>query len=800
MRGEENMNKFCTKCGAELTKGSKFCVSCGGKIVPIKDTPKSKAKPTQKPYYEESTPSSQPPPVPQPVQPVQQPQAPTYTPASKPLSKNLKIVGAIAIVAILIVAAFYGGTLFGGNDGGSTSTGGSRNIGITTSASVPVTSGSVGYTGGSLGVTDYSSPLYGLNIEIPQAAADETISFDISYSDITGITGLPENANFASKMITIETDGSAIWDEYKAFEKPLTVTLPYDPDLVTNEKAVRFYSYNDEENRLEATGFISQDTDANTITFYTGTFSNFTAIEIGMAAYEWFGSNYEVDTGFRPTTDGWFIDNWGSYLKSGGVCLGMTSYAKWYYAHKKSTAGNMYTKYKEGDMDEWRDDETAIELATRCQMGSSGIWSSLNDDEREWAEAKSEDVAYSIIHAMSVSGEPQLIGLKTRHANGTFASGGHAILAYQYTNGYFDIYDPNYHGTSPGTAVRTIPFTYNDGFTQVYSSGQNAGSGRQYNIFYHASTKTFSPANAYQELFEGAEDGFDDNSIFPEVEITDYYSVPSGDTPTDSDGDGIRDTTEATCTISGTITGGQEEVSSTLIFVSGQKFVVPVAGGSFSHEVPLYAGENDVIILATDENTRTRWAGFLKDSIYSTASKSSLTLTLTWGQDDSDVDLHILEPTLDGTSGRHIYYSNKGSSSNGNPYLDLDNTWGYGPEHYYATEDMTLPNYEGSGKSLYGTYQFRVHYYADHDSNYDFTQPITWKVHLSMLTFEDSELGVEYWEDETWTGSLGSASSSGTSNFNNGDSSWSTIYTIEYEQPDPEDYGVPPPPQNNLPD
>ena len=47
-----------------------------------------------------------------------------------------------------------------------------------------------------------------------------------------------------------------------------------------------------------------------------------------------------------------------------------------------------------------------------------------------------------------------------------------------------------------------------------------------------------------------------------------------------------------------------------------------------------------------------------------------MTVTLTWDQDQSDVDLHVLEP---GTDGRHIYYSNKGYTGT-NPYFDLDNT------------------------------------------------------------------------------------------------------------------------------
>ena len=581
------MSRFCTKCGAEIAEGSSFCVKCGAKAEPEQPVEKQTTPPEPQPQPQPQTQPVAPPPPP-PAPPAQ----PSYSAGAKPPSKTLKYIGVIAVAAILVLAAFFGGFLMGGG-GDSTSTGGARDINIGTSSFIPVTSGSTGYSGGSVSVSDSSSPLYGLNIDIPQAATDDTVDFDISYADITDIIGLPEGASFASKMIRIETDGTDSWDMYKSFEKPLTVTLPYDPSLVTNEESIRFYSYDDENGRLEATGFLSQDTVANTITFYTGTFSNFTAIELSMAIHELLGENYAVDTGFRPTTDGWFIDNWGSYLRSGGVCLGMTSYAKWYYAHKKSTAGNLYTKYIEGDAEEWRDDETAIELATRCQMGSSGIWSSLNANEREWATTKSEDVAYSLIHGMITSGQPQLVGLKTRHANGTWAKGGHAVLAYQYTGGAFDIYDPNYHGTSPGTAVRQIPFTYGTGFTQVYSSGQTAGSGRQYNIFYHASSKTFSPANSYLEMFNGAEDKFA-TSIFPDVKLTDTSS--GGSTPVDSDGDGIRDTTDSKCTISGTISGGQEEVSSTLIFVSGQKFVVPVNAGSFSQEVPLYAGENDVIL------------------------------------------------------------------------------------------------------------------------------------------------------------------------------------------------------------
>jgi hypothetical protein len=84
-----------------------------------------------------------------------------------------------------------------------------------------------------------------------------------------------------------------------------------------------------------------------------------------------FGLNANVDTGFRPARDGWFIPNYGSYITPGGMCLGMVSYAKWYYSN---IGTGMYNTYIEGSPSEWRDDNTAIQLAARAhwQLQASG--------------------------------------------------------------------------------------------------------------------------------------------------------------------------------------------------------------------------------------------------------------------------------------------------------------------------------------------------------------------------------------------------------------------------------------------
>lgn len=665
-----------------------------------------------------------------------------------------------------------------------------NDINVVSGSKNQVTSQTVGASGGTIQVTDSSSPLNGLRIDVPPAATSESIQFQVSYADISSVTGLPEAATPASKMVSIDASGSADFNKYEMFDKPIEVTLPYDAAFPNDDDSpVRFYWFDSQNNKLDATGFFKQDKSAHTITFLTSSFSDFLAIEIDMLLAEIDDTSYTVDTGFRPTTNGWFIPNYGSVLTPGGMCLGMVNYAKWYYAYHSADTG-LYSKYIEGSAGEWRDDKTAIQLAARAHLATSGIWNSLTQEERDWAKANAREVGLSWLSGMIVTGEPQLIGLKARTNSGIWLDYAHAVLTYGYSDGCFQIYDPNFPGSTMGERMRTIPFSYSNGFNETYISGKTRADSLVFNIFYHAGSKLSSTPDDYSGLYDSAQSKFEGGSVFPTVTLTDTTTTPAGTTPTDTDSDGMRDTTESKTVISGTITGGRDTINSTLIFVSNKKYTAQVVDGAFSKEVPLLTGENDVVILATDENTFTNWAGFLRDTIKCTASPASMTVTLTWDQSNSDVDLHVQEP---GTDGRHIYWSNKGYTGS-NPYLDMDNTEGYGPEHYYATEGMTLPG----STSLYGTYQIKVQYYADH-SGAETTQPITWHVTVKYLAFKNTNTGQEYWIEESRSGSLSTAESSGTSNFNSGGASWTEAWIIEYEAPNIDDYNIPDPPQNQFP-
>lgn len=113
------------------------------------------------------------------------------------------------------------------------------------------------------------------------------------------------------------------------------------------------------------------------------------------------------------------------------------------------------------------------------------------------------------------------------------------------------------------------------------------------------------------------------------------------------------------------------------------------------------------VYLARDLPTGTQESGSIAAKVTSLVSQAivlaqppnrtmtdgPITATLTW-LGIGDVDLHVFEP-----QGSHVYY---GATQGADGFLDLDNTSGYGPEHYYTS----CTNFAE------GTYQFGVNYYS----------------------------------------------------------------------------------------
>lgn len=93
-------------------------------------------------------------------------------------------------------------------------------------------------------------------------------------------------------------------------------------------------------------------------------------------------------------------------------------------------------------------------------------------------------------------------------------------------------------------------------------------------------------------------------------------------------------------------------------------------------------------------------------------ARADLVVMITWNTDNTDVDLHVIEP-----SGTECYYGNRSTWIGGE--LTKDVTQGYGPEMY------VLP------KAISGEYQIRAHYYAS-DRN-----RASARTKVQALVFED---------------------------------------------------------------
>jgi VCBS repeat-containing protein len=163
---------------------------------------------------------------------------------------------------------------------------------------------------------------------------------------------------------------------------------------------------------------------------------------------------------------------------------------------------------------------------------------------------------------------------------------------------------------------------------------------------------------------------------------------------------------QRTILLAGTVS--DTSITEALLNVDGATSTTPVTDGFFSQEINVLNGENTITVTVTNaqgcsaSDTITIWAEI---------PTSGIRVELTWNTNNHDLDLHLVRPGGDywEVPDDCCYFNwnpdwdNSGGPSPGDPSLDIDNTWGYGPE------DITLvaPPYNG-------TYQVIIHFYSDH--------------------------------------------------------------------------------------
>lgn len=126
--------------------------------------------------------------------------------------------------------------------------------------------------------------------------------------------------------------------------------------------------------------------------------------------------------------------------------------------------------------------------------------------------------------------------------------------------------------------------------------------------------------------------------------------------------------------------------------VNGVERPLPLGGGSFEATFALGRGENAIEIIAP--STDGSPPGRARLNLHAQIPRVDLQIILFWDTDQTDVDLHVKEP-----SGEIVNYTHTEAASGGR--LDRDDTDGYGPEIYSL------------GSSPAGVYEVMAHYFGD---------------------------------------------------------------------------------------
>jgi hypothetical protein len=697
----------------------------------------------------------------------------------------------------------------------------------------------VGVAGGVLSVTNPADPLFGAQITVPPNTLGANVTISLSSAPVSSASGLPQGASIRGRLIRLSAlDAQS--NPVGSLENLVRVTLPYEPTT----DHVDYYRV-EAGGTLEPVGFHAIDRTASTISFRTrepggstaatvpaglqagpvekdiganAVFVTYVAIGLLQQTFaEMLNTERSVDTGFVPSRNGWFIPNYGSYYKDsrGGNCFGMVAFSKWYYRQGYST--NLVDNYRDPQRTpSWRDDAVAIELASRMhnQHDQKAIW----QDEGTHDPVSSTDVARSIVGALYVTRAPAVIVI-WQLAGGAY-TGGHAISFHRVDlkadgSMTFHVYDPN----KPSNDAVRVNWAPTTGFANYLSGTDAASSSFTYNYFRH---NGYHAGLSQAEMVRGksdADSGFP-ASVFPKVTITrmigntlrDDLLLRPGTTPAPASQPKFT-TADDTVLIEGTVLGGNAQVAGQVvdkvqIFTPVGNLIVSVnnrAGGGdgkFGVIVPLKSGINQIAMVAmSSAPTATnpngwKWAGYSEVFVESTAAPSSFTVTMAWNRGTSDVDLYVREPggvadtPTAGKTGDIVYYSHRAGVSTTNPYLDLDNTSGYGPEHYIARQGMVTKFSDGSlAPTLNGTYRVGVHYYGWSGAFDAPDKTIGWTAswrYLGACLSPCADPEVDgLWVTGSRSGSIAAPNSGqqGASGFNAGGSAWSSRWDIDYPTP-----------------
>ncbi len=197
-----------------------------------------------------------------------------------------------------------------------------------------------------------------------------------------------------------------------------------------------------------------------------------------------------IDTGFRPTVDGFQIPNNSTYWETKGMCAGMINGAMYYYLHKKSTLGALNYHYNESSLAPFPtpgfviDDLSAITLAATLQSVANA-----NSYLAYFLNTKLENASkhyYRMAYHMMLSNKPQVVHLFDSPFSADQSNdptSGHAVIVYKILANHAYIYDPNY----PNDETLKLELNNESDSIVPYIGATSADSNQTYfkNMYYY---------------------------------------------------------------------------------------------------------------------------------------------------------------------------------------------------------------------------------------------------------------------------------------------------------------------------
>ena len=473
----------------------------------------------------------------------------------------------------------------------------------------------------------------------------QTLAGEVTFtvSEVDTPAALPTGLKQVGSVLDVSVGAS----DHEKINGPVTFTVEYDDTGMADETKLLVLHYDDTWG-YQAVRVLDQNTTANTITFESRTFSPFVFALLDLILPD------DVDTGFTATANGWNIDNFGSFFSPGGNCLGMSAYATWFYQGRSSE-----------DLNGKFNATIAQYTAMRAHMAQSQSWAIT-----EWREEQllSDARLITLMKAfLYITDQPLILTM------GVDGSPRHASVVYGYDANNFYFYDVNSQDTQ-----QTLSYTAN-----------SFGDYGSYNSFGFVALPSMGRTQDFEDLTAEAEAGF---TTSDDITLT----APTAD----------QEINAHETDLTGSLSGDLNNSAQLLVDVKGVWQTVPVSSGSFDATIPIAYGDNTIVLLAgVPMANQSNWyknSALLIRDVEGTLAATDLLTTLTWSQDNTDVDLYVTDP-----AGNTAYYVTDGTSSG--LVLDFDNTRGYGPEHITLTADG-----DANAEVLDGTYTVRVHYYNNY--------------------------------------------------------------------------------------